>query len=146
MPEPREVRVVCKRCKGSGKDPEYGSGGTDYRGAMQHTPWPCQSFHGGCAGKCYKEATLAPGEYERLTALTPLQQARIAHSEACEAESDAWDTYSEHLESSGLVADPTHPLRKAWADWQHKRLKALDEVRRAVRMAGTPTPTQDNAR
>lgn len=63
--------------------------------------------------------------------MTTLEAARFAHSEACEAESLAWDEYNAHLESCGLDSDLKHPLYKVYHDAKKVVARTLDAVFRA---------------
>lgn len=66
--------------------------------------------------------------------LSQLMAARIAHSEACEAESVAWDAYNAVLEANGMDADTDSPEFKAWSAAGKVRMRALDAVLRAKGM------------
>jgi hypothetical protein len=59
-----EVKVVCRRCQGSGKDPHMG-GATPGRVSTIRMD-ACHSEHGGCGGSGFRQETLAEGEAERI--------------------------------------------------------------------------------
>lgn len=62
MTETTAVRIVCERCKGTGKDPAMGSAGTH----RAHVPDPCAIYLGGCGGSGLRPAQMPRSAVDAL--------------------------------------------------------------------------------
>lgn len=110
MGERMEVMVVCWRCNGSGKDPSYGSGGTN----QMPEAAPCMAAYGGCGGSGRVAATLAPSN--SLTA------ARLRLADAAEAKEVTLNAFA------APEADENGPECEAWLAACNEYKAALSDL------------------